>query len=71
MWSASRGCRFIIKSPGKLFREGLLNLLRSVQHKVSLIKVILLVQSGNVDPSTQMHDFAYILEQKPILYAEV
>jgi hypothetical protein len=44
---------------------------RGVHNKTNLLKLVLLLQSGNIDPTEELREYISKLEERPMLYAEL
>lgn len=61
----------ILRYPSQLLWEGLLEVVRGVHNKTNLLKLVLLLQSGNIDPTEELREYISKLEERPMLYAEL
>lgn len=46
-------------------------MVRGVHNKTNLLKLVLLLQSGNIDPTEELREYISNLEERPMLYAEL
>lgn len=46
-------------------------MVRGVHNKTNLLKLVLLLQSGNIDPIEELREYISKLEERPMLYAEL